>query len=92
MDNDQRRALVDWLLLLLSVIMLLCVVCAAWSHFDHLMYSFVCPACGHGFGAGWDDIIDPNITARTPTSAVVEYSVVCPFCAVKSIGWRIVYF
>ena len=33
---DRRRALVDGLLILASVVMLLVVICAAWSCYDHL--------------------------------------------------------
>lgn len=36
MDNDRRHALSDGLFILLAVIMLLCVFCAAWSHYDRL--------------------------------------------------------
>lgn len=36
MSTDRRRALADGLLILLAVIMLLVVFCAAWSHFDRL--------------------------------------------------------
>ena len=36
MPPDRRRALDDGLLILLSVIMLLVVFCAAWSYYDRL--------------------------------------------------------
>ena len=36
MPPDSRRDLADGLLILLAVIMLMCVFCAAWSHYDPL--------------------------------------------------------
>lgn len=36
MPPDRRRALADGLLILLAVIMLLVVFCAAWSYYDRL--------------------------------------------------------
>ena len=38
MPPDRRRDLADGLLILLAVIMLLVVFCAAWSHYDRLAW------------------------------------------------------
>ena len=50
MPPDRRRALADGLLILLAVIMLLVVFCAAWSHYDRLGWvRFVSALPFHGW-------------------------------------------
>lgn len=59
MPPDRRRALADGLLILLAVIMLLVVFCAAWSHYDRLgwvrfVLALPCPGLLRAWLLGWN--------------------------------------
>lgn len=58
MPHDRRRALADGLFILLAAIMLLCVFCAAWSHYDRLgwvrfVLALPCPGWLRAWLLGW---------------------------------------